>query len=326
MLVGSQDGGAETFFTRLGPALHKRGMRQHMVISPHAGREAAFKACGLPYSVVDFESWFGLKGRWRLRRILRTERPDVIVAWMNRAARRLPKGRFRTVGRLGGKYKLKHYDRCDRLIVNSRPLLDYVQTHGWPDATLIANFVAPETAAPLHEKPRNKPLLLTSGRLHRQKGFNNLVEAMQSIDAELWIAGEGEERSHLEASIRQWNLEHKIKLLGWRQDMAALLATADMFVFPSTFEGTSNALLEAMFHAKPIVTTDGEGVSWFLTHDEDALIVPTGNAKALSEAVNALLSDRQRASRLAANAKATYEREFSEDAICRQWIKFFEVV
>lgn len=323
LLIGSQDGGAESFFMRLGAALHARGVEELMVMSPHAGRQNFFERHGTPYRCIDFERWGGFSGKWQLRQTIREFQPDIIIAWMNRAARRLPKRCDAVkIGRLGGPYGIKHYHKCDYMVVNSEPLREHVQKQGQQQVECIANFIM--TTIPDAPEPaqHSRPQLFFHGRLHEQKGLDVLIDAMPQIDADLHIIGDGVEKNALLAQAQEQGVSDKIHFHGWQSDVSVELAAADIYVFPSRYEGTSNSLLEAMAHGKPIVTTNGDSVSWFLTHEENALIVDVDNAAQLAEAVNRLIASPELARQLGENGRALYQSRFNEEAICRQWLDF----
>jgi glycosyltransferase involved in cell wall biosynthesis len=103
------------------------------------------------------------------------------------------------------------------------------------------------------------PLLVNVGRLAYQKNQRTLVEAVAKLpDVHLAILGEGELRESLESLTRALGLEDRVHLLGelpWG-DAISITRTADLFVFPSHFEGLSLALVEAMSLGLPVVASD----------------------------------------------------------------------
>ncbi len=151
------------------------------------------------------------------------------------------------------------------------------------------------------------PTLLAVGRLAEQKGHRFLLEAMPAVlaanrDVRLLVAGDG----HLHRSLRQQAapLGDRVAFLGVREDVPALIASADVFVFPSLWEGQGNALLEAMAIGAPIVATAIPSTLETVAHEESALLVPPADTAALAAAVNRLLADRELAGRLGAAARA----------------------
>ena len=150
------------------------------------------------------------------------------------------------------------------------------------------------------------PTLLCVGRLAEQKGHRFALEAMPAIlsehpDARLLVAGEGHLRPALEERARA--LGDHVSFLGIRDDVPSLIAHADLFVFPSLWEGQGNALLEAMAAGIPVVATDIPSTRETLSNGDEALLVPPADAAGLAAAVNRLLADASLAARLADAAR-----------------------
>ena len=107
----------------------------------------------------------------------------------------------------------------------------------------------------------NKPLLVNVGRLEQQKNHGFLLDAIRQVnDAHLVIAGEGWLRQEIEHKIQQFGLNDRVTLLGniSNTQVRELLSASDLYVFPSKFEGMSNALLEALATGIPILASDIE--------------------------------------------------------------------
>jgi glycosyltransferase involved in cell wall biosynthesis len=318
-------GGAETFFVRLGRALHQRGTPQHMVTTPNEQREAYLHAHGVPFTVLDFDRVSKWKAMQTLRDLVQHEQPDIIVAWMDRAGRNMPRGKHRTIGRIGGFYELKNYKRCELIVANSPELIEHARREGRDDAVLITNFVELAGHPPVDRGQIAKPLLFSAGRLSDQKGYDVLIRALAGLDAHLWLAGRGGgQLENLQALASEVGVANRVEFLGWRADVPALLAASDIFVMPSRYEGTSNAILEAMAAGKTIVTTAGTSVSWFLKDGVNARIVPADDPPALAAAIAELIRDPGLAARLGAAAKETCRAEFGEDAITARWLEVME--
>jgi len=104
-------------------------------------------------------------------------------------------------------------------------------------------------------------IFVNVGRLIARKGQKELIEAFSEFvkiypKSQLKIAGEGPYRPVLEQTIRELNLENDVILLGNVKDIPALLETASAFVFPSHYEGFSGALVEAALAGVPIIASD----------------------------------------------------------------------
>ena len=135
----------------------------------------------LPFrGVLDFETGPALG------RAIKEYAPHVVATWMSRASAVCPKGHFVHVARLGGYYDLRYYKSCDHLIGNTRAIVGYAVAKGWPREriTYLPNFVpdaratAPPIAADAGVPNERAQLALALGRLHRNKGFGLLLEAI----------------------------------------------------------------------------------------------------------------------------------------------------
>jgi glycosyltransferase involved in cell wall biosynthesis len=332
-MAGATHGGAEAFFTRLVVALAHAGLEQRAVIRRHEERSGALRQADIDVKEIRFGGPLDIRSGLGLRREIERFRPDVVLSWMNRATRSCPRGDFVHCARLGGYYKLKHYKRCDHLIGNTRGIVDYLVDQGWPAdrAHYLPNFVTAERAAPVSraslETPESATLLLALGRLHDNKGFDVLIEAMAALpDAWLWIAGSGPRDKALKDQAQRLGVASRIRFLGWRDDVAALLAAADIFVCPSRLEPLGNVVLEACAHDVPVVATDHAGPAELISDGKDGLLVPVEDAPAIAAAVECIVSDRALAEALTEAGRATYQANYTEAAVVRRYMDFFAKV
>jgi glycosyltransferase involved in cell wall biosynthesis len=165
--------------------------------------------------------------------------------------------------------------------------------------------------------PSESRLIVSVGRLHKQKAHADLCVAAASLvrrHAELYVlvAGEGPERPELESLTNELELRGRFLLLGLRHDVPDLLLAADVFAFPSHFEGMPFALIEAMAAGLPVVTAAFPGVDEIIDHSRDGMITPIGDIPALIDALDVALA---RTEAIEAMARLAQERArtFSEE-------------
>ncbi|MBC9176375.1 glycosyltransferase [Roseomonas ludipueritiae] len=323
-MAGAPAGGAEAFYERLTVALHKAGEDVLPVIRKDPARAARLAVHGLVPVQLGFGGPLDVLTRPRLSLLLRHHRPQVAVAWMNRAARHMPAGDWTLVGRLGGYYDLKYYRRCDHLVGNTRDLVGWMVRQGWPAgrAHYLPNFtddfagVLPAELGLAEGAPR----LVALGRLHRNKGFDTLLRALALLPgAELAIGGEGPERAALEKLAAELGVATRVRFLGWRQDAGALLAGCDVFVCSSRHEPLGNVVLEAWSASKPVVAVAAQGPAELIEDGRTGLLVPQESPEALAQAVGSLLADPARAADLGAAGRAGWEAEFAEAPVLARW-------
>lgn len=334
-MAGADHGGAEAFFERLVAALHRAGQEQTVLIRANPRRAERLRAQGLEVTELPFGGALDFRTKPGFRRLIGDFRPQIVLTWMNRASGFCPasEGRFVHVGRLGGYYDLKYYRRCDHLIGNTEDIVSYLVAQGWPAerAHYLPNFVAAETAAPLPraqvETPEGVPLIVALGRLHPNKAFDVLLDALAKVpDATLWLAGEGPLRRDLEARAEGLGIAGRVRFLGWRDDAAALYAAADVFVCPSRHEPLGNVVIEAWAQGVPVVAAASQGPAKLIDDGENGLLAPVDDADALATAIRRLLADKALSARIGAAGRAAFLSRFTEAAVVERYRAFFDRV
>jgi glycosyltransferase involved in cell wall biosynthesis len=332
-MAGMPHGGAEAFFERLVPALARANLEQQALIRRDAARKEALEKAGIETLELPFGGLLDLRTACAFRRRIRAFRPDIVLTWMSRASRFCPVGDFVHVGRLGGYYNLKYYRRCDHLIGNTRDLVAYMVGRGWPQARAhyLPNFVTAESLPALPRSrfstPEGAPLILALGRLHENKAFDVLIRAVSRLPAAfLWIAGEGPLQLQLEALAKELGAADRIRFLGWRKDVAALYAAADVLVCASRIEPLGNVIIEAWAQGVPVVAARSAGPAALIEPERNGLLAEVDNDKALSAAISRLLGDKQLRETLIAGGQASYEAAFTEDRVVHRYLEFFEKV
>jgi glycosyltransferase involved in cell wall biosynthesis len=160
-------------------------------------------------------------------------------------------------------------------------------------------------------------LVLAVGREEFQKGHAHLVEAARILAASrpeltVAIAGRrGNATSAIDAAVAADGLADVVRRLGHRDDVADLLAAADVFAMPSLYEGTAGAAIEAMALDAPIVSTRLDGTVGVLEDGRNARLVPVADDAALARAIAEVLDDPDAASARAAAGRADFEERFT---------------
>ena len=333
VMAGADRGGAEAFFERLVPALARAGVDQAVVIRRNSARKKRLEQNGITPIELGFGGPLDLVTKRALRRETARYRPQIQLAWMSRAAKFCSPDDHVLAARLGGYYDLKYYRHCDHLIGNTRDIRDYLVGQGWPrdKAWYLPNFVDATSASPLDrallDTPADAPLLLALGRLHHNKGFDILFHALAQVpDAYLWLAGDGPMKRDLMNDAAALGIAARVRILGWRGDIPALFAAADMLVCPSRHEPFGNVVVEAWAHCRPVIAAAAQGPAALIADGANGLLVPIEDADALADAIARLARTPDLSAALAAGGRAAYESGFTEAAVVAQYRDFFEQV
>jgi glycosyltransferase involved in cell wall biosynthesis len=332
-MAGAAMGGAEAFFSRLVPALGRAGVEQRVVIRRNADRARGLRAADLDVVELPFGGALDIYTPIQFKRQIANFQPDVVLSWMNRASAMCPRGDFVHVGRLGGYYDLKYYASCDHLIGNTEDIVFHLGEAGWPADRVhyLPNFVngARESQWPRANAftPDRSPLILALGRLHANKAFDVLLRALARVpEAYLWIAGEGPLRGELLALAERLGVKPRLRILGWRDDVASLYAAADMVVCPSRIEPLGNVVIESWAQSVPVIAADSAGPGALIEHMETGVLVPVDDHVAMARAIKLLLTDDTLRERIAGAGFAVYDERFTESVVIERYMRFFEQI
>lgn len=175
-----------------------------------------------------------------------------------------------------------------------------------------------------------KPLLVSVGRLAKEKNFKLLIRAFkiirECIDARLIILGDGPERNNLVRLISQIGVE-EVYLPGYVDNPWSIMARSDIFVLSSEKEAFGRVLVEAMVCEIPVVATDaiGDGPRFVLKCGEYGALVQSNNDKALAEAIIQLLGSNDLRNRFIEYGKIR-SKDFLPKSVAKEWLSFIEQV
>ncbi len=334
VLAGAPQGGAENFYVRLTKGLQKSGkIGQKGFLRRHQHRMDALSSEGITVQGFRFGSSFHFIDHRRYLRALKEYQPDIVMTWMNRASISTPPGSYRLVCRLGHYYDLKYYRHADFWIGISKGICDHLIRGGMAAEKVfyIPNFADETPVIPLardsFDTPVDQPLILAAGRLHVNKGFDILLQALKQVpDTILWLAGSGPEEKSLKQLCSDLGLNERVRFLGWRNDVTALMRTADLFVCPSRHEGLGSIVVESWAHDCPIIATNSQGPGELIDDGQTGLVTPVDEVEPLAVAIRKLLDDTSFTTYLKANADKLYWEKFCQRVIVEQYENLYSTV
>jgi glycosyltransferase involved in cell wall biosynthesis len=167
-------------------------------------------------------------------------------------------------------------------------------------------------------------------RLVPQKGQRFLLEAIPRVvehhaDARFVIVGEGELRAELERHAQELGVADRVLFTGSRDDVPDLLASFELFAFPSLFEGLCLAVIEAQAAGVPVVATPVGGIRETVVDGETGFLVPVQDAAALAERISWCLDHPGEARRVAENARRRVLERHSEHAMVERTLKLYRI-
>ncbi|MBE9046245.1 glycosyltransferase family 4 protein [Pleurocapsales cyanobacterium LEGE 10410] len=148
-------------------------------------------------------------------------------------------------------------------------------------------------------------------RFDRQKDHLTLINAFQTIDAELILVGDGSSMETIRQRVEQLGIDGKVKFLGFRQDVAQILAQVQIFTLISHWEGLPYTIIEAMRAGLPVVASDVGGVKEIVIDGETGYIIPRGDGETLRQKLNYLIDREGVRSNMGALGRQKYESQLT---------------
>jgi len=344
-IIGSRKGGgAEHFFARLVAGLNEKSTAL-AVVQPGSEVDAWLDNSVSCYPLRMRNNW-DLFARWKINKMVRNLSPDIVQTYMGRATRLTHLERNSGsvhVARLGGYYAVKPYQHTDALVGNTHGICDYLIKQGIPAEKVfyIGNFVDEppqysENQLQVLRKEWKVPedaLLMTSvGRLHLNKGFPDLIDAMAKLPEEinhrplhLFLVGDGPMREELANQVEQAGLGGRVHFTGWQSKASIFYSACDIAVCPSRHEPLGNVILEAWSHRKPLVTTLNQGAQELVTPGQNGIVAEVKDSASLSQSIeHALKMSAETLLQLAQSGYQTLQREHSKEVVVGAYLNLYQ--
>jgi glycosyltransferase involved in cell wall biosynthesis len=171
------------------------------------------------------------------------------------------------------------------------------------------------------------PMVFAAAHLIRHKGLHLLVDAFAQLrhPARLRIAGDGPEAPVLRRQAARLGIAERVQFLGLRDDVDRLLRECEVFVHPATWgEAFGLTVAEAMACGRSVVASAIGGIPELIEHGVSGILVPPGDAAALTRELERLIADPSLRERLGRSARQRVEQKFDIDASVRAHLRFCE--
>lgn len=226
----------------------------------------------------------------------------------------------------------KHFGRADRIIAVSQAVADFLVREGYDAARIrmvhhgIADIAARLPAGAREATRRSlglaadEPALLMAARIVPAKGHDTALRALARLGDQPWtllVAGDhhGDLGPQMQALAQELGIAARVRFLGLREDMPALMTASDVLLAPSRREALSLTLLEASACRLPIVATRVGGIGEVVEEGASGFLVAPDDPPALAAALAPLLADAALRARCGARARQRFEAGFLEDAM-----------
>lgn len=339
VLRSLKSGGAERHALQLMRGLRKRG-HEALYAGPMAGwlgqqlTADGFDGIDLPlHGLIDLPSL------WKLARYASQVKADLIHGHLTRGAYYAG-----YAARLAGLPNVatahsdnagKHFGRADRIIAVSQAVADFLLRCGYdPQRIRMVHHGIADIAASLPADirartrtslglPEDKPCLLMAARIVPAKGHDTVLRALATLKQRDWsllLAGDhlGDLGPQMQALAQELGIADRVRFLGLREDVPALMASCDILLAPSRREALSLTLLEASACSLPIVASRVGGIGEVVQDGASGILVSPDDPEALAAALCSLLDQPARRIAMGAHARKLFGACFTENLMFDQ--------
>lgn len=358
LTVGLTVGGTEGQLRDLASRFDRRRFNVLVCVLKGEGPVArAMRERGIRVVALDGHGAWDIRVLFRLFRLIRRERPEVLHAFLgfaNLAAS--------LVGRLLGVpviiwsyrdvevWKTKVHWLVERAAIRwadaitccSDAVRQFVLAHVNGQASKfltihngvdLESFSRSRAASRAELKLREGGFVIgTVSRLDEpKKGLTVMLRALADLAGRdgippwQWaLVGDGPARDRLRSIAAESGLAGQVMFAGLRDDVASVLPVMDIFVCPSLYEGFGIAIVEAMAAGRPVIASDVGGIPEIVVHGDTGLLVPPGDAAALADAIATLLTRPDQARAMGARGLARVRERFSIEQAVQQHQQLYE--
>jgi glycosyltransferase involved in cell wall biosynthesis len=212
------------------------------------------------------------------------------------------------------------YRFAHAIVANSTAAAQRLEREGVPAARVrvIANGIALDRFAQPARARRGIRTIVTVANLRREKAHEVLIAALATLaprhpELTLQIVGDGPRRQELEGLVSAHGLDRQVRFLGHREDVASLLAAADLFVLPSRSEAFPNGAMEAMAAGLPVVACAVGGLLDLIEDGRTGALVFPDSVPDMASAIESFVLSPERAAAIGEAAREEIAGRYSFD-------------
>ena len=337
-IIGSSNpGGAEAYFVRF-----VRALRAYCDVTPIVKRgswiSGQLSSLGIEHEEMRFGGLLDFGTRAALLRLLEGGAYNIAQTWMSRASKHFPSGaEIHWVCRLGGYYNLKYYRGANALIGNTKDICEYIKRDGWPSSKVayLPNFVDPPAASGILSKneyrtelgiPIETTVLFCAGRFHENKGYDLVLSALEHLpkNTHFLMVGDGLKKAALASHIQSLNLDARVHIFPWADNISRFAGAADIWLVPSRAEPLGNVVIEAWSNGIPVIASDTPGPASLITNMQTGVLFEGNNITDLIKKILLVSNNHPLINGLVKNGKEKYQKNFSEEIVIKSWLNYYE--
>lgn len=328
-------GGSERVMALLANSLSERGYDVEIIcINKHIVFYPIQENVRISFAEDEVGTSYLKKTRW-LRKHIKTEKPDVVIAFMLEvycmtlfaligvdipviSSERIDPHFF---GKAKGFMRWVLLRRTAHLVVQTQQIKSFYSKALQKRTTIIPNPVTDKVfdIQPVEKQDR----LIAVGRLAYQKNYPMMFEAFKRLMDEfpsyqLVIYGDGPQREELEFQVSSGKIQDRVVLAGRTEKVIEEMNSSRVFLMTSDYEGMSNAMLEALCVGLPIITTEVSGARDLVENGVNGFVTKPRDVEEFTKAIRKVLSDKELMERMEVNNK-NKAKAYQKDHIVDQW-------